>query len=137
MKMYIAPFLSALAAVVLLSGCSSITDTIAASTQTFTNTTESSTRVSSSNDSGHANLKTQQAVEFAKVNWMQLGADMARGQGEHLSAMADLMGVKPAQKPVFYSMAKSKFSLLFPTTETTPEQLVNTLKIEVSQLGKA
>jgi Protein of unknown function (DUF3015) len=120
----------------LLSGCGTLTDTIAASTQTFTNTTESSTRVTSSNDSGHASLKTQQAVAFAKINWMQLSANMASGQGEHLSAMADLMGVQASQKPAFYSMTKAKFSQLLPSNEVTPEQLVSRLKVEVSKLNK-
>jgi uncharacterized protein YceK len=135
MKIYISPVLIILATTVMLSGCSALTDSIAASTQTFTNSTESSTRVSSSNNSKQASLKIQQAVEFVKVNWMQLSSNMASGQGEHLSTMADLMGVKPAQKPAFYSMAKSKFSQLFPTTETTPEQLVNSLKVEIGKLG--
>lgn len=118
----------------LLSGCSSITDTIAASTQTFTNTTESSTRVSSSNDSGSASLKNQQLIDFAKINWMQLTSNMAQGDGEHLHTLADLLGVKAAEKPVFYQMTKTKFSQLFSSTETTPEQLVHRLKIEVNQL---
>jgi len=120
----------------LLSGCSSITDTIAASTQTFTNTTESSTRVSSSNDSGSASLKSQQAIDFAKINWMQLSANMAKGNGEHLQTLADLLGVQAAEKPAFYQMTKTKFSQLFSSTETTPEQLVHRLKIQVSQLKK-
>lgn len=137
MKIYPVPFLSAFAAAVILSGCSALTDSIAASTQTFTNTTESSTRISSSKDSGHASLKAQQAVEFAKVNWMQLSANMASGQGEYLSTMADLMGVKPAQKPAFYGITKSKFSQLFPSTETTPEQLVKGLKVEIGRLEQS
>ena len=137
MKMYAPLFLSTVMVVAVLSGCSSITDTIAASTQTFTNTTESSSRISSSKDSDHASLKNRQAVEFARVNWMQLSANMANGQGEHLSTMADLLGVKPTQKSAFYRMAKNKFSQLFASVEITPEQLVNSLKVEVNKLSKA
>lgn len=130
-------FLVTLAVAVLLSGCSALTDSIAASTETFTNSTESSTRVSSSNDSNHASVKTQQAIEFAKINWMQLSSNMANGQGEHLSAMADLLGVQAVKKPAFYQMAKFKFNQLFPSTDTTPEQLVSRLKVEVAKLGNA
>ena len=138
MKTYITPLLSALAATVLLSGCSALTDTIAASTQTFTDTTKSSSEVSTNaSKSAPETAKIKQAVEFAAINWMQLSSNMASGQGEHLSTMADLMGVKPAQKPAFYSMAKSKFNQLLPTTETTPEQLVKSLKVEIGKLGKA
>ncbi len=118
----------------LLSACSSITDTIAASTQTFTNTTESTSRISSG-DSSYAGLQNQQAVEFAKVNWMQLSANMARGDGEHLKTMADLLGVKPAQRVAFFSMTKSKFNLLYPSIHTTPEQLVNSLKTQLAHLS--
>jgi hypothetical protein len=138
MNVYFTPVFSiTLAAALLLSGCSTLTDTIAASTQTFTNTTESTTRVSSSNDSGHASLKTQQAVDFAKINWMQLSANMASGQGEHLNTFADLLGVNAAQKPAFYRMTKTKFGQLIPSTETTPEQLVKNLKVEMGRLGNA
>lgn len=119
-----------------LSGCSSLTDSIGATTQTFTNTTESSSRISSGN-AGQASLKMQQAIEFAKINWMQLSSNMANGEGEHLSTMADLLGVDAAQKPAFYSMTKSKFSQLFPSMEVTAEQLVNSLKVEIGRLNKA
>jgi hypothetical protein len=129
-------FLTATFAIGLLSGCSSITDTIAASTQTFTNTTESSTRVSSSNESGSASLKNQQVIDFARINWMQLSSNMAKGDGEHLHTLADLLGVQAAEKPAFYQMTKTKFSQLFFSTETTPEQLVHRLTIEVNQLKK-
>lgn len=120
-----------------LSACGTLTDSIGASSETFTNSTESSSRVTSSKAGEHASLKSQQAIEFAKVNWMQLSANMANGQGEHLSTMADLMGVKPAQKPAFYSMTKAKFSQLFTSIEITPEQLVSRLQVEVTKLNKA
>jgi uncharacterized protein YceK len=137
MKMYMA-FLSTLAVSLLLSGCSSLTDTIAASTQTFTDTTKSSSEVSTNaSKSTPETAKLKQAVDFAAINWMQLSENMASGEGEHLSAMADLLGVKPTQKPAFYRMTKAKFSVLFPTTETTPEQLVNSLTAEIKKLSKA
>ncbi len=134
MKLSALPLLTPLIAC-LLSGCSTITDTIAASTQTFTNTTESTTRISSGN-SGTASLNNQQAIDFAKVNWMQLSANMANGEGEHLRTLADLMGVHSAQKSAFYSMTKAKFNQLLPSTQTTAEQLVKNLQAEVSKLNK-
>ena len=129
-------FFLGFATISALSGCSSLTDSIGATTQTFTNTTESSSRISSGN-AGQASLKMQQAIEFAKINWMQLSSNMANGEGEHLSTIADLLGVDAAQKPAFYSMTKSKFSQLFPSTEVTAEQLVNSLKVEIGRLNKA
>jgi hypothetical protein len=79
----------------------------------------------------------QQAIEFAKINWMQLSSNMANGDGEHLSTMADLLGVEATQKTAFYSMTKAKFNQLFPSTEVTAEQLVQSLKTEIEKLGKA
>lgn len=69
------------------------------------------------------------AMQFAQVNWSNLTADMASGQGEYLSAMADLIGVKPAQKTAFYKRVKSNFSQILPTAETTAAQLVDGLKV--------
>ncbi len=120
-----------------LSGCSSVTDSIAASTQTFTNSTESSSRVSSSNNSSSAAAnQIEQAIEFAEINWMQLSSNMAQGQGEHLTAMAEILHISTAQKPAFYQMTKNKFSQLFSSTETTAEQLVQRLSIEITALQK-
>jgi outer membrane murein-binding lipoprotein Lpp len=130
--------LTVITASTLVSGCSSLTDSIAASTQTFTNTTQSSSEVSSNvSKSAPGTAQLKQAVEFAAINWMQLSANMANGEGEHLSAMADLLGVSSTQKPAFFSMTKTKFSQLLPSTETTPAQLVDSLKVELGKLGKA
>lgn len=76
-----------------------------------------------------------QAVQFAQIKWTNLTADMAKGQGEYLSAMANLLAVKPVQKPAFFKMTKAKFSQLFSSTEVTPEQLLKSLQTEVSQLN--
>ncbi|NOQ34286.1 MAG: DUF3015 domain-containing protein [Methylococcaceae bacterium] len=132
MKTYLYPAGVGLIAASLLSGCSSITDTVAASTQTFTNSSESSTNASK--DSPSAKNNTEQAIEFAKVNWMQLSSNMSKGQGEHLAAIASLLSVKEAKKPAFYTMTQDKFSSLFKSTETTAEQLVSSLQLEIINL---
>jgi hypothetical protein len=107
----------------LSTACSTLTDTIAASMQTFTNTTKAS--------------KLQQAVAFASINWMRLAENMANGQGEHLQTLADLLGVKATQKPAFYAMTKHNYQQLFPSAQTTPEQLIHSLQIEITHLGNA
>lgn len=76
------------------------------------------------------------AVQFARINWPNLTADMANGQGEYLSTLADLMVVKPTQKPAFYRMAKNRFSQLLPSAEVTPEQLVIRLQVAIGKLDK-
>ena len=133
--MKISFYQSGLAVMVLsafLSGCSSITDTVAASTQTFTNASEATTNVSKSSPSAKNN--TEQAIQFTKINWMKLSSNMAKGQGEHLAALATLLEVKEAQKPAFYAMTQEKFTRLFANTETSPEQLVQHLQLEITKL---
>jgi len=80
--------------------------------------------------------KELKAVQFVQLNWSNLTADMAKGQGENLAAIADFLQVKPAQKPVFYTLSKVKFSLLLPSSKTTPEQLIKNFKLEVGKLSK-
>jgi hypothetical protein len=120
----------------LSTGCSTLTDSIAASSQTFTNTTKATSEVISS-QGGSKSSQLQQAVKFASINWMRLAENMANGQGEHLQTLADLLGVKPAQKPAFYAMTKNHYQQLFPSAQITPEQLIHNLQIEIKQLGNA
>jgi hypothetical protein len=76
------------------------------------------------------------AVQFAQVNWLKLMADIAKGQGEYLTTMADLLKVSSAKKPAFYKVSQFKFNRLFPSADTTPEQLVNNLKREIGKLNE-
>lgn len=133
MKTYCTRLLAIIAVSASLSGCSSITDSIAASSQTFTNTTKYTTDVSTK-DSSSSSSNTQQAIEFAKVNWMKLSANMSKGQGEHLAAIASLLKVEETQKPAFYAMTQNKFTTLYRSKETTGEQLVQQLQIEIAKL---
>ncbi|MCK4493166.1 MAG: DUF3015 family protein [Methylococcales bacterium] len=120
----------------MLSGCSSITDTIAASSQTFTNVSDSSSGSSTnvSKDSSPSASNIHQAIEFAKINWMNLSSNMSQGQGEHLVAIADLLAVKEAKRLVFYQMTQLKFSALFNKGEATPTELIAHLQQEIKRL---
>ena len=119
-----------------LSGCSAVTDTIAASSQTFTNVSDSSVGSSTnvSKDSSPSSSNTQQAIDFASINWMNLSANMSKGKGEHLAAMATLLAVKETQKLAFYQMTQKKFIPLFNEGKTTASQLVKQLQREVEKL---
>lgn len=123
-------------ACLMLSGCSSITDTIAASSQTFTNVSDSSSGSSTnmSKDSSPSSSNTYQAVEFARVNWMNLNENMARGKGEHLAAVANLLAVSEAQKPAFYRMTQQKFIHLVNKGQATPTELITQLQQEIKKL---
>ncbi len=121
---------------IVLSGCSAVTDTIAASSQTFTNVSDSTTGTSTnvSKDSSPSSSNTQQAIEFANVNWMNLSANMSKGEGEHLAAIADLLAVTAVQKPAFYQMTQEKFVTLFNHGKTSAPQLVKQLQVEMAKL---
>jgi hypothetical protein len=79
----------------------------------------------------HKELK---AIQFAQLNWSNLTADMARGQGENLTAIADLLSIHGTKKVAFYAVVKNKFSQFIPTADNTAEQLVLKLKIESAKL---
>lgn len=137
MKIYSSQISLALIAINLtLSGCSAVTDTIAASSQTFTNVSDSSVGSSTnvSKDSSPSSSNTQQAIDFVRINWMNLSANMSKGKGEHLAAMATLLAVKETQKLAFYQMTQKKFTHLFNNGKTTASQLVEHLQIEVTKL---
>lgn len=78
--------------------------------------------------------KDLKAIQFAQLNWSNLTADMARGQGENLTALADLLSIHCAKKIAFYAMVKHKFSQFIPTADNTAEQLVLKLKMESAKL---
>jgi len=121
---------------IILSGCSAVTDTVAASSQTFTNVSDSSVGSSTnvSKDSSPSSSNTQKAIDFVSINWMNLSADMSKGKGEHLAAMATLLAVKETQKLAFYQMTQKKFIYLFNHGKTTASELVKQLTIEVAKL---
>lgn len=84
--------------------------------------------------SHHGGRHRYAALQFAQTNWSNLTADMAKGQGQYLVTMANLLEVPVAKKPAFYAMTKNKFPLLIPSSETTPTQLLSKLKTETAKL---
>lgn len=106
-----------------LSACTVITDPFEPSSD-FTSS-------SSDNSSGSATKEDRVRV-FAATNFDRLKADMAKGQGEHLISFASLLGVPPDQRATFYTFTQEKFSVLFPTQQVTPDEMVATLTHELS-----
>jgi hypothetical protein len=54
-----------------------------------------------------------------------IAADMARGEGEHLTALAASLGVAPDDRPALYTLLNKHFASIFPTPETTSGEAVN------------
>ncbi len=64
---------------------------------------------------------------FMGSNMNKLALDMSRGQGESLSTLAQMMGVKEADRERFYSVAQANVDTIFPSTTTTAGQALAAL----------
>lgn len=60
-------------------------------------------------------MKDEHKKAFVAVNMDSLSRDMAKGSGDYLTALADLMGIEDQDKPAFYSMAQQEYTALAPT----------------------
>jgi hypothetical protein len=90
-----------------------------------------SSATTSGNDSSAFMDRQQQTAEFARVNLLRLEQDMAAGQGEYLGSFATLLGVEPSRQPEFFVFTQQKFRALFPSDQTTAEEMLTTLNREM------
>lgn len=56
-----------------------------------------------------------------------LAGDMARGQGEHLTALAMLLGVPTDHQQMFYTLVQERYRELIGRGETSPSALIKAL----------
>jgi hypothetical protein len=63
--------------------------------------------------------------KFAAANIDQLARDVARGEGESLSAFATLLGVPDEQRAAFGAFTQSHFVDLFPDAGVTSNQMID------------
>lgn len=57
----------------------------------------------------------------------QIAADISRGQGENLEAMAVTLGVEPEDREAFYRILTENFSTIYPDQNTTSGEAVNAI----------
>jgi hypothetical protein len=57
----------------------------------------------------------------------EFGEDVARGDGEALTAVAVAMGVAEQDRPLFKSVMHDNFATLFPSADVTAEQVSETI----------
>jgi hypothetical protein len=75
-------------------------------------------------------LKADQKVNaFVAINFENLKQDMARGRGEYLSSLGELMGVSRGRQEAFYSFAQSRYPLIN-NSQSGPSDLVAVLTID-------
>jgi hypothetical protein len=114
---------------IALSSCAFIDPT----TDTVQNTSDASTDFTSSTSprSSDSN-KSEKVSKFIDQNFDRLREDMALGGGEHLASLAALLDIPEAQQPDFFKLTKEKFSILFSSANTTPEEMLTKLNEELT-----
>ncbi len=71
---------------------------------------------------------TWKTAMFIDGNKDKLAQDMSKGSGESLQSLAQLIGVKDADKAAFYRVTKENFAQIFSSDKATAEQVAAGLK---------
>ncbi|MBS0159157.1 MAG: DUF3015 domain-containing protein [Nitrospira sp.] len=74
----------------------------------------------------------QQTNLFVASTFDTLSEDMARGGGEHLAALATLLGIPAEQHPAFFAMTQQQYQVLVHAGETSSVAVVKALQDAVS-----
>lgn len=88
--------------------------------------------------SGTSNCKASGFVKvdkkeifYAESNYTALTFEMAKGEGENLSAFAQVLGCSDKVVPDFGKLTKSKYQAIIPSMKTTPVEMLESLKKEM------
>jgi hypothetical protein len=118
----------------IIYACAVTTNSTESSSKTFQNTTNASSKFTSSTSPGANSSKSsekEQALAFSKVDLERIKTDMAMGGGEHLTSLATLLGVPAHNQQEFFALTKANFSTLFNSEQTTAEELLARLEDEL------
>jgi hypothetical protein len=127
--------LAVLGVLCIFYACAVTTDSTKSSTKTIHNTTDSSSKFTSSTSPGGDSSDTskrEQALVFSRVGLERIKTDIAVGGGEHLTSLATLLGVPARNQQEFFALAKANFSTLFSSEQTTAEDFLARLEDELS-----
>jgi len=119
----------------VLYACAVTTEVTESSSQTIENTTEASSRFTSSTSPGGDSAsytKKERALAFSKVKLERIKTDMAMGGGEDLTSLATLLEVPAHNQQEFFAITKANFGTLFNSEQTTAEELLARLEGELS-----
>jgi DUF3015 family protein len=73
-------------------------------------------------------MSQYKAEVFAAANYESLSQEMARGGGEHLASLAELMGVPEESRPEFFGVAQTQYAGLVASGNATPAGMIETLQ---------
>jgi hypothetical protein len=119
----------------MVYACATTTAPTESSTKTFHNTTDASSKFTSSTSPGGGSsdlAKKEQALAFSKVNLERIKTDIALGGGEHLTSLATLLDIPARNQQEFFTLTKTNFSTLFGPENTTAEELLARLDTELN-----
>jgi hypothetical protein len=75
-----------------------------------------------------ANASDARVEQFASQNLDHLATDMARGRGEHLDALGQLISLRQTDRGEFRALTQSHFEELFPNDHASVLEMLGTLK---------
>jgi len=73
------------------------------------------------------NESVQSMAMYMNSNIDKVARDMSRGTGENLDTLAVLLGVDEADRESFRTLLHDNFATIFPTSETTSGEAVDTI----------
>jgi hypothetical protein len=73
-------------------------------------------------------MSEHKASVFAAANYESLSQEMARGGGEHLASLAELMGVAEESRSEFFALAQTRYASLVESGDSTPAAMIHTLQ---------
>jgi hypothetical protein len=71
-------------------------------------------------------------VMFAELNFENLSQEMARGQGEHLTSLATLMGVPADRHDAFFAMTQERYTSLVEAGDTSAVAMIKAINEAIS-----
>jgi len=74
----------------------------------------------------------QELEMYAEANLGNLSGDMAKGEGEYVTAFASLLGASEASRPALVKFFQERYEVLFPSTTTSAAEMLNTLSAELA-----
>ena len=73
----------------------------------------------------------KEATMYAEANLQNLKIDMARGNGESLTAFAQTLGCGKEVTPAFGEMTQKQYQNIFPAADVLPTQFLESVKNEI------
>ncbi len=84
---------------------------------------------SSSTDESKKSKKKALLNRFVADNLNNLSIDMAKGSGEYVEALAEIINITGENKEIFFQNLKTNFDIIFPSAETDHKYVVAEIEV--------